>query len=64
MNSTKLADNTIIKKLDLDLYASTLAGFFARAKNLAMEGDINIHFRHIKALSRAQFTPPPQIQKS
>ena len=54
-------EKTIIQKLDLDSYISQFKQFLARDKPVAMMGDINQHFRYIKALSTVQFPPPKAI---
>ena len=54
-------DKIITKKLDLDGYIDRLYAFFARPKRVMIEGDINIHYRHIQALSKAEFPPPKEI---
>ena len=53
-------DTSIIKKLDLDRYIQQFQTFLAREKPVAMQGDINQHYRYIKALSLVQF-PQPKI---
>jgi len=54
-------EKSIIQKLDLDGYIRQFRQFFAREKNIAMMGDINQHFRYIKALSNVQFPPPGSV---
>ena len=58
MSSGKTDEKTIIQKLDLDGYIAQFKQFLAREKPVAMQGDINQHFRYIKALSSAQFPQP------
>jgi len=53
--------STIIKKLDLDGYIAKFEGFFARAKDIAIEGDINQHYKYIKALSTIEFPEPKEV---
>jgi len=52
---------TIIQKLDLDGYIHQFEQFFARVKPVAMHGDVNQHYRHIKALSTLQFPEPKEV---
>ncbi len=54
-------EKTIIQKLDLDGYIQQFKLFFARDKSVAMMGDINQHFRYIKALSNVQFPVPSPV---
>jgi len=51
----------IIQKLDLEGYIESFERFFARAKEIAMQGDIHQHYRYIKALSLAQFPPMREV---
>ncbi|MEA3418280.1 MAG: endonuclease MutS2 [Campylobacterota bacterium] len=51
----------IIQKLDLDGYIQQFEQFFARVKPVAMQGDVNQHYRHIKALSSLQFPEPKEV---
>ncbi len=51
----------IIQKLDLDGYIHQFEQFFARVKPVAMQGDVNQHYRHIKALSTLQFPEPKEV---
>jgi len=53
-----VAPDAIIKKLDLEGYIAEFKRFLARDKAVAMPGDINQHFRYIKALSDVQFPIP------
>ena len=52
---------SIIKKLDLDGYIESFEQFLARVKPVAMEGDVNLHYRHIKALSSVEFPEPKSV---
>jgi len=54
-------EKTIIQKLDLDGYIHSFKQFLARIKPIAMQGDINQHFRYIKALSSVEFPDPKPI---
>jgi DNA mismatch repair protein MutS2 len=56
----KSKEKTIIQKLDLDRYIQQFQTFLAREKPVAMQGDINQHYRYIKALSSIQF-PQPKV---
>jgi len=51
-------EKSIIQKLDLDGYVKQFQTFLAREKPVAMQGDINQHYRYIKALSKVQFPTP------
>jgi DNA mismatch repair protein MutS2 len=53
---------SIIQKLDLDGYISQFKHFFAREKSVVMQGDINQHFRYIKALSSEEFPPTKEVK--
>ncbi|CAA6798896.1 MAG: Recombination inhibitory protein MutS2 [uncultured Sulfurovum sp.] len=46
---------TLTQKLDLDQHIHNFKNFYAREKNIEMEGDINQHSRYIKALSQIEF---------
>ena len=52
----QITQKSIIQKLDLDHYIEQFKYFLAREKPVAMMGDINQHYRYIKALSAVQFT--------
>ncbi len=54
-------EKTIIQKLDLDGYIHQFKQFLARDKPVVMMGDINQHYRYIKALSKVQFPQPKSI---
>jgi len=54
-------EKTIIQKLDLDGYVRQFKTFLAREKPVAMMGDINQHYRYIKALSKVQFPLPKAV---
>ena len=53
---------SIIQKLDLDNYVKQFQTFLAREKPVPMQGDINLHYRYIKALSKVEFPSPPLVQ--
>ncbi len=53
-------EKTIIEKLDLDGYVKQFKTFLAREKPVGMQGDINQHYRYIKALAKVQF-PQPKV---
>jgi DNA mismatch repair protein MutS2 len=48
---------TLTQKLDLDQHISNFKSFYARDKEITIMGDINQHYRYIKALSTVQFPP-------
>jgi len=54
-------EKSIIQKLDLDGYVKQFQTFLAREKPVAMMGDINQHYRYIKALSRVEFPTPKSV---
>jgi len=54
-------EKTIIQKLDLDGYIVQFKHFLARDKKVVMMGDINQHFRYLKALSNTEFPSPPPV---
>jgi DNA mismatch repair protein MutS2 len=54
-------EKSIIQKLDLDGYVKQFQTFLAREKPVAMMGDINQHYRYIKALSKVQFPLPSSV---
>jgi len=53
----------LISKLDLDEYLGELRNLFSRAKEIDMQGDINIHYQFISQLSKVQFITPPSIKE-
>ncbi len=61
MSIEQSASKTIIQKLDLDDYIQHFEQFFARVKPVAMHGDVNQHYRHIKALSSVQYPEPKEV---
>ena len=60
--SQEVNEKSIVQKLDLDGYIRQFKAFFSREKPVAMPGDINQHYRYIKALSGVQFPPPGEVQ--
>jgi DNA mismatch repair protein MutS2 len=61
MHQQENREKSIIQKLDLDGYISQFKQFLAREKPVAMQGDINQHYRYIQALSKVQFPLPKQV---
>jgi len=57
----KKDEKSMIQKLDLDGYIQQFKHFFAREKEIAMQGDINQHFRYIKSLSSVEFPAPSVV---
>jgi len=57
----KISEKNISQKLDLDGYIRHFQTFLAREKPVAMMGDINQHYRYVKALSSVQFPIPPKV---
>ena len=62
MKQEESKQKSIIQKLDLDGYISQFKHFFAREKSVVMQGDINQHFRYIKALSSEEFPPTKEVK--
>ncbi|MGC9351248.1 MAG: endonuclease MutS2 [Sulfurovum sp.] len=62
MKQEETKQKSIIQKLDLDGYITQFKHFFAREKSVVMQGDINQHFRYIKALSSIEFPPPKAVK--
>ncbi|MDM5272175.1 endonuclease MutS2 [Sulfurovum sp. zt1-1] len=62
MKQEETKQKSIIQKLDLDGYITQFKQFFAREKSVVMQGDINQHFRYIKALSSVEFPPPKEVK--
>ncbi len=56
-----MKESKIIQKLDLDGYIDSFRSFFARDKSIAIEGDINQHYRFVKALSDIEFPLPKPL---
>ena len=61
MSQQQTNEKSIIQKLDLDGYVKQFQTFLAREKPVAMMGDINQHYRYIKALSSVQFPTPKPV---
>jgi len=61
VSSQQINEKSIIQKLDLDGYVKQFQTFLAREKPVAMQGDINQHYRYIQALSRVQFPLPKTV---
>lgn len=51
------------KKLDLDGYIEDFRGFFARDKEIFLQGDSKLHYKRINELSLIDFNPPPMIEE-
>ena len=54
--------STLTKQLDLTPFIENLREFFAREKEITLDGDKNILFSYIQALESTPFTPPPSIK--
>ncbi len=52
---------TITQKLDLDQFINNFKSFYAREKEIEMQGDINQHFKYISALFSVQFPPMKEV---
>jgi len=61
VSSEQIKKKPIFQKLDLDGYVKQFQTFLAREKPVAMMGDINQHYRYIKALSRVEFPTPKPV---
>ncbi|MBN2768936.1 MAG: endonuclease MutS2 [Campylobacterales bacterium] len=57
-----MSDTSLVQKLDLANYISTFKKFLARDKAIAMQGDINNHYRYIKELSNLEFQAPKETR--
>ncbi len=53
---------SVVSKLDLGDYIDSFLNFLSREKPLFIEGDINLHYRLINELSKADFTPPKRVK--
>lgn len=51
----------LFKKLDLDSYIAEFKNFFARDKDVFLQGDSKLHFKRINELCKIDFTSPPSI---
>lgn len=51
----------LFKKLDLDSYIAEFKKFFARDKDVFLQGDSKLHFKRIDELCKIDFTSPPSI---
>ena len=61
MTEISNSNKSIVQKLDLDGYIKEFQTFLAREKPVAMQGDINQHYRYIKALSKVEFPTPSSV---
>ena len=52
----------ILKKLDLVDYIESFSKLLAREKPIILEGDINLHHKHITELSKFDFKAPSKIE--
>ena len=57
-----MSQDSLAQKLDLVNYIDEFGGFLARDKPVAMQGDINVHYKYIKELSNVEFQAPPKIK--
>ncbi len=51
---------SIINKLDLENYIDSFKKFYARDKEIRLNGDITQHYKYIKSLSKIDF---PEIKE-
>lgn len=54
-------NENLIDKLDLNDHLNKLKNFFAREKEIILEGDINLHFKLIDELGKYSFTSPKKV---
>jgi len=54
---------SLVTKLDLVEYIDTLRNFFARDKDIVIQGDINIHFKLISEISKYNFKSPKKVKE-
>lgn len=54
--------DNLFRKLDLTEHIKSLQSFFARAQDIAIMGDQNLHFRYIESLDKLEFKAPPKIE--
>ena len=54
--------DSLIKKLDLDEFINSFASFFARSKNIIIEGDINVHYKLISELQNYELKPLKKVK--
>ncbi len=53
---------TLINKLDLTSYIGDLQSYFARQKDIILQGDIHIHYKIIKNLQNYELKQPQEIE--
>ncbi|MFP4332071.1 MAG: endonuclease MutS2 [Campylobacterales bacterium] len=53
--------DVVFKKLDLLEYIDSFREFFARSKDVFLEGDYKVHYRYIMELKKLDFVPPKKI---
>lgn len=58
MNDTK---EEFILKLDLKTYLEEFKAFFARDKDIFLQGDSNLHFKRIQELCKVEFPSMPEL---
>lgn len=61
MSTQTTSEKSIVQKLDLDGYIKQFETFLAREKPVAMHGDINQHYKFIKALSKVEYSQTPTV---
>ena len=54
--------NSIINKLDLSNYINELKSYFARDKDIILQGDINIHYKIINELQNYTLKKPKEVE--
>ena len=53
---------SLLSKLDLSDFIDYFYVFLSRKKPLFIEGDVNLHHKFIKEISKLDFTPPKKVQ--
>ncbi len=53
--------HNLAQKLDLNEYIKSFSSFFARSKPVALQGDIHIHHRFLKAIFKVDIPQAPKI---
>ncbi len=52
----------LFAKLDLDKFILKFQNYFARQKDIFLQGDSSLHFKIIQELFKKQYNPPKQVQ--
>ncbi len=54
---------SIINKLDLENYIDSFKKFYARDKDIKLNGDITRHYKYIKSLSKIDFPEIKEVEE-